>query len=478
MAPGNAAPRRDVLALPYLGPLLRSRAFRRGAQTCLLLLAAAIVVDGLAGPRMSPMNLAGVLPWTYWRAFVVIALLVAGNLFCMVCPFMLPRDLGRRVLPARWRWPARLRSKWLAVGLLALYLWSYETFALWDRPGWTACIVVGYFVAAFVIDGLFRGASFCKYVCPIGQFHFVHSAVSPLEVAVKDPAVCSRCTTHDCIRGNDRERGCELELFQPEKVGNLDCTFCLDCVRACPVANVGVLAVVPGRDLWRDPFRSSLRRISTRPDLAALALVLVFGAFANAAGMVAPVLDWENRFAAELGFGSNAIAVSAFIVLAIGVAPALVAGLCAWIGRWWSDVGATQRTTVCRFAFSLVPLGFGMWTAHFLFHLLSGAGTVVPVVRRVARDLGSVRLDPPDWSVASSVGLGRDWLMPLELSLLGAGLLLTLYVGWRIARECAGGVRAVALRLVTPWASLAIVLYAVGVWILGQPMQMRGMMMH
>jgi hypothetical protein len=31
--------------------------------------------------------------------------------------------------------------------------------------------------------------------------------------------------------------------------------------------------------------------------------------------------------------------------------------------------------------------------------------------------------------------------------------------------------------LVAPWAVLAMVLYAVGVWIVFQPMQMRGMMM-
>ena len=29
-------------------------------------------------------------------------------------------------------------------------------------------------------------------------------------------------------------RGCELALVQPRKVGNMDCTFCMDCVRACP----------------------------------------------------------------------------------------------------------------------------------------------------------------------------------------------------------------------------------------------------
>ena len=103
------------------------------------------------------------------------------------------------------------------------------------------------------------------------------------------------------MRGNAQHRGCELDLFIPEKRGNLDCTLCLDCVRACPHDNVGLLAVAPAAELATDPPRSSLRRLSERPDIAALALVCVFGAFANAAGMLEPVLAAEDALARRLG---------------------------------------------------------------------------------------------------------------------------------------------------------------------------------
>src|SRR4029077_2596120 len=195
------------------------------------------------------------------------------------------------------RW---LRSKWLAVLLLGVFLWAYEAFALWDSPWWTAWIALGYFVAAFVVDGFFRGAAFCKYVCPIGQFNFVQSLVSPLEVSIRDPEVCAACDTKDCIRGGNGVPGCELNLFQPRKASNMDCTFCLDCIHACPHDNIGILAETPGGELWRDRLRSGLGRFGTRPDLAALIVVLVFGAFANAAGMVAPVLEWQGQLASQL----------------------------------------------------------------------------------------------------------------------------------------------------------------------------------
>ena len=49
-------------------------------------------------------------------------------------------------------------------------------------------------------------------------------------------------------------------------------------------------------------------------------------------------------------------------------------------------------------------------------------------------------------------------------------------VGWRLVRSLATG-PGIALRLGLPWAALALVLYASGVWIVLQPMQMRGMVM-
>jgi cytochrome c oxidase assembly factor CtaG len=464
----------DLLAVPLVGPLLRQRSFRRALQAVMLLLAGAVVVDGLLGPQMSPMNLAGVLPWTYWRGLAVIALLVAGNVFCMACPFMLPRDLGRRWLPARRRFPKMLRSKWLAVALLLLYLWAYEAFGVWESPWWTAWIIVGYFTAAFTVDGLFRGASFCKYVCPIGQFHFIQSLVSPLEVRVRSADVCARCTTYDCIRGNPQQRGCELQLFQPKKVGNLDCTFCLDCVHACPHANVGILAVVPGAGLIHDPYRSSLRRLSGRTDVAALALVLVFGAFANAGGMVEPVMRWR-QWAAGVGAGTL-LPITGSLFLALIVAPAVAVGLCGWVGRLLSDAQVAARELICRFALSLVPLGLSMWVAHFMFHLLTGVCSAVPVVQRALLDLRIPRFGAPHWTMAAS-GSVHAWLLPLQLLLLGMGLLLTLYVDWRIASSYVRR-SARALGLMLPWASLAVALYVSGVWIVSQPMQMRGMLMH
>jgi len=464
-----ATGRFDLLSVPLLGPFLRAQSGRHFLQATMLIIAIAVIVDGIFGPQVSSANLAGVLPWTYWRVFVVIALLAAGNFFCMACPFTLFREIGRRLGLRQRAWPRALRSKWLSIALLALFFWSYEAFSLWDKPIWTAWLIINYFLIALVIDALFSGASFCKYVCPIGQFQFVASLVSPLEVKVREPGICASCKTHDCLRGNERQRGCEMDLYLPRKSGNLDCTFCLDCVRACPHDNVGVMATAPGLDVVRDPQRSSIGRLSRRPDIAALGLVFVFAAFANAAFMVTPISNWRDQLATRLNLPSILPVTTALFFLALIVAPIVLVCGSVFAGRTASGITTPTRELIRRFSLALVPLAAGMWAAHFSFHFLTGWGSVWPVLQRVFGDFGVTLANHS----ASGFHFNIGNLHILQTVLLDFGLLGTLYLGWRIARVYAPRLRT-AFRVMAPWGAMAVALYLFGVWTCLQPMQMRG----
>lgn len=461
----------DFLEVRYVGTFLRWRHSRSILQLAMAGLAVLIVIDGLNGPQVSPVNLAGVLPWIHWRGLLILSLLIVGNVFCLACPFTLPRSLADRWLPGGRPWPAWLRSKWLAVVLVGVFLWSYEAFALWDSPWITAWITLGYFAMAFVVDSLFTGGAFCKYVCPIGQFNFVQSLVSPVEVAVRQPAVCASCTTRECTHGSNTIAGCAMELSQPLKTGNMDCTFCLDCVHACPHSNVGLLAAVPARTLWIDPQRSGIGRFSRRPDLAALVLVLTFGAFANAAGMVAPVVDAQDRVQ-ELFEISPLLATTAFYGLAIVVAPLIAVTCAATLSRWWDVRRDKWMTTATRFTFALVPIGFTMWLAHYTFHLFTSWDTVIPAVQRFSADRGWTMLGDPAWQWACC-SPAANWVTQCEILMLDVGLLVSLYAGFRIAEAGSTGIGA-TLRVFWPWAVLIVLLFAAGLWIVFQPMEMRG----
>jgi hypothetical protein len=468
----NTRPAVNLLRWPLVGRFLKWRHARMAMQVPLLLLAGVMIVDGLRGPQVGAMNLAGVLPWIHWRGLLILTLLVAGNFFCTACPFVLPRELARRWLPAGRNWPRWLRSKWLAVGLLVVFLWAYEALSLWNSPWWTAWLAIAYFTAAFAIDGIFKGAAFCKYVCPIGQFNFMQSLMSPLEIRVVNHDVCADCRTKDCIRGNENGPGCEMRLFLPRKVGNMDCTFCLDCIHACPHENVGIIARRPGAELFNDTPRSGVGLFAKRFDLAALAVVLVFGAFANAAGMVGPVVALGDRLSVFLNQKTPWLMTTAFYAVTLFVAPTLTVGLATFASRHWGRLGESSLTAAARFSYCLVPLGFGMWLAHYSLHLLTSYDTIVPVAIRAAGDWGIASLGHPQW-VADCCRPMVEYPLRIELVFLELGLLLSLHVAYRIAATQTLAWRQ-AVRAFAPWAFVLLALFAIGVWIVFQPMQMRG----
>jgi hypothetical protein len=192
----------DALQLPVLRRIARWRWGRLVFQLPLLAVAVLLMYDGFTGPRNAAQNLATVVPWVHYRGFVIVALLLVGNLFCMGCPFTLPRTLAKRFsLPGR-RFPQVLRNKWLAIGGLFTLFFLYEWLDFWASPWLTAWVIVFYFVASFALEAFFSESAFCKYVCPLGTFNFVYSTVSPLQIRAKDTDICRTCVGKECINGS------------------------------------------------------------------------------------------------------------------------------------------------------------------------------------------------------------------------------------------------------------------------------------
>lgn len=462
----------DLLDLPILDRLFRWRHARTALQIPLLLIAVVMIWDGFTGAAGASENLATVLTWVHYRGLVVLTLLLAGNFFCMACPFMLPRNLARAFFEPARIWPAKLRNKWGAIGLLVLFLFAYEYFDLWATPLWTAWLIVGYFVATLILDSLFRDAPFCKYVCPIGQFNYVASLLSPFEVAARNDSVCTTCATKDCFNGRNEQRGCELWLFLERKAGNLDCTFCLECIHACPYDNVGIRSRLPGREVWIDVARAGVGRFSRRPDLAALVIVFTFGALLNAFGMVSPVYVLEQWLARALRTTSELPVLGLIFIAGLIVEPVLLMGTAGWFTRRLALPGKPFLAVVTRYAFALVPLGFGVWLAHYTFHFFTGVWTVVPVVQTVLARYGVTLLGAPRWNPGPL--FPTSWLTPVEAGLIGLGWLGSMVAGYQISEQEAPGR---PWRAFLPWAILFTLLAITALWLMNQPMEMRGMPM-
>jgi ferredoxin len=553
MEASGAGAMTDVLRWPVVGAVLRWRHLRTATQTLLGLVALAVVLHGLLGPPFAPLNLATLGTWIHYRGLLIGVLLVAGNAFCHACPMIKARDLARRVHAPRLRWPRALRGKWLAIPLFAAVLFAYELFDLWAQPAATAWLIIGYFAGAILVDTAFTGATFCKHVCPVGQFNFIASTLSPLEIRARDQGICASCQTVDCLKGRrsqtipglapsrdggafvvhpshplgpDRsdhhmvgttipgwapsrdganpgmvegpgkmvegpgkmvegpgqrvegpgkvgglrfQRGCELQLFVPRKTGNLECTFCFDCVQACPYDNVALAVRIPGEELVDDRRRSLIGRLSMRPDLAALALVFTFGAFVNAFAMTAPVYGVEAVIAWTLGTAREWPALLLIFAAGLITLPLVACGTAA-IGTFLaSDRTRTVRTIAVSYAYALVPLGAGLWLAHYGFHFLTGLGTIVPVTQRAALDaVGHAVLGEPTWGW---LGLKPGQVFPLQIGAVLLGALGSAILIQQVSdRDHADR----ALAAAAPWMLLLAALTGAALWILSQPMDMRG----
>lgn len=475
----------DLLALPLLGRLLRWRYGRLPLQLFWVIIAALLILDGFTGPQIASRNLATVAPWVHYRGLIILALLLLGNLFCMGCPFTLPRTLAKRLSLRGRRFPRLLRNKWLAILSLFGLFFLYEWLDLWASPALTAWVILAYFVASFVLEALFTESAFCKYFCPLGTFNFVYSSASPSQIAVKDAQVCAHCAGKECINGSYSAQpvirmdqiplgdgvqarqvqqgprgvlGCGTLLYPPQLSSNMDCTLCLDCVRACPHDNIGWFLRTPGRELLHP------QAMPARWDISLLLIALAFMGVVNAFGMVPPVYELLRSLAQWLGVTADFVPL--LIVFGGGslLLPALSAVTAAALGQLLTGTrrAISLRHTVAAFAPAFVPLGFGIWAAHYAFHFLIAPFSLLPVLQEFFGQTG-------DWA-RFGVGLPTDVIGFLQVLALLGGFLFALLLAQRAALRL---YRRQAFIGLMPWALLLLLLMLAALAIFGQPMEMR-----
>lgn len=221
----------------------------------------------------------------------------------------------------------------------------------------------------------------------------------------------------------------------PNKVGNVDCTLCGDCVRACPHDNIELAARVPGAELLDDRRRSGIGRFRLRPDLAALFVVFTVGGLLNAFAMTGPAVAMSGA------------ALAALFTAALAV-PILILTRRRWIAT----------------AYALAPLGLGIWAGHYGFHFLTGALTIVPVAQAAAIDAtGAAPLGEPLWQL---VGMPSGSVFPIQIGVLLLGAAGSAGLTWATATG--------SRRRAVPGLVLVALIAAAAVWTFAQPMAMRG----
>jgi len=454
----------DLLRVPFLGRLLQWRWGRLLFQLLLGLVLLLIIYDGFTGPQLAPANNATVLAWVHYRGIVILLLLLAGNFFCMACPFTLPRTLARRLSIRGIRWPAVLRNKWIAIGSIFLIFWLYEWLDLWASPLLTARVAVAYIVAAFLLESIFSESAFCKYVCPLGTFNYVYSLASPLQIQERDAQVCRMCEGKECVNGSLATLGCGTELYVPAMRSNMDCTFCLDCARACPYNNVALSTRSTGTELTQSP-------PAPRWDRALLLTSLGFFGLTNAFGMVPPVYALQNWLGDTLGLHSDAVR----LLLIFGIGNLLLpTGLMLLTTRISANLSGAKDVKLIAdsYATGFIPIGMAIWLAHYGFHLAIGGAAIIPVFQSFLLDHGITILGTqPNWAL--SFLLPQNWIFPLQVVSILVGFIVSLFVLSKIALKRRPDPQT-AFRELLPWALIIVLMAIAALSIFNLPMEMRG----
>jgi hypothetical protein len=185
--------------------------------------------------------------------------------------------------------------------------------------------------------------------------------------------------------------------------------------------------------------------------------------------MVGPVYALEGWLAKTLHVGTEAPVLGLLFFLMLFAGPAVLLGVAGWLTvRWGGNRAATPRAAIVKHVYALAPLGFGVWLAHYGFHFLTGLYTFIPVAQSALASAGWPALGEPMWSLG---GVPARFVYPLQLGLLGLGLTGSLLVSQRLARD---GAAAHPRRVFAVWAGLCVLLWAAALWLMSQPMEMRG----
>jgi hypothetical protein len=343
-------------------------------------------------------------------------------------------------------------------------LWLYEWLDLWASPLLTAWIVIAYCLAAFTLEMVFRESPFCKYVCPLGAFNFTYSMASPTQISAVDLKTCKECEGKECVNGSAQVLGCGTELFVPVLNSNMDCTLCLDCARACPYENVKLSLRKPLIELRTAPYRA-------RWDHIFLISSLTFMGILNAFGMVPPIYTLQKWMAETLGLSSDPIRLLIIFILAVVVIPASVILVNSWIGKIIGNATGELRMLAGQYSPSLIPLGFGIWLAHYGFHFAIGGMTIIPVMHNFTLDHNFLWFGSDvNWGVGFLLPEGL--IFPLQVAIVLLGFVVSLIV---LANRGMGQQHGTnALGELLPWAITLMVLTVISLSIFNLPMEMRG----
>ena len=439
-----ASSRRDLLGLPWLRRLLVGRWPLLLARAITLAGFLFTILAGLFGSAVGSHNFAIIFVWiAWWTALKLVFIPLGGRSWCSVCPIPMPGEwlqqgglLGqtgiRRGL--KLAWPKRLRGYWLQGGAFLL-IGLFSAVTLTD-PKVTAWVLLALFGLAIALSLVFERRAFCSYVCPIGGFTGLYAQAAPVELRVKDIAVCKTHAEKTCYQE------CPWGVYPVALRNNAACGLCMECVRVCPRDNLALNLRPFGADLFGMDL--STHQPNRRLDEAFLSIVMLGSALAFSAVFTGP---WGWLKSAAFAIGSPAWLVYAlcFLALVLAILPGLYA-LALRIGLWAEGRRFPLKKAVAETSAALIPLGLFAWIAFTISFALPKISYVL-----------SILSDPIGWGWNLLGTAGTTWNPDVSVfsPVLQAALLLAgLYMAGKTAAR-----QSAVLQGKTRWTVLSLMAF-------------------
>jgi hypothetical protein len=387
------------------------------------------ILSGFIGTPVGNHNFSIVFVWIVWWAVLMLLIVpFLGRGWCAICPIPMPGEwlqngalLGRRGqgLGLNRKWPKRFRNIWMqniAFTLLALF-----SAVVLTQPSVTGVVLLLFLIVALVTSLIFERRAFCRYLCPVGGFIGLYSQVAPVEVRVKDPAVCAVHTEKSCYTGSKDGYGCPWLVYPGTLTKNINCGLCMECLRTCTQDNVAFNLRSFGADLKQPNGR--------RLDEAFKAFIMLGAALIYSAVMLGP---WGALKLAAYSIGTLQWLLYALTLL--GLIYVILPGtflIAVMLGRALVKSKEPLKKSFSAFAYVLVPLGLMAWIAFSLSFVCASLSYLWPTL---SDPLGA------GWNLFGTASVvWQPYLMSivpfLQAGVLIGGLLWACVTARRIAAE-------------------------------------------
>lgn len=440
-------------------PIVRSLLIQRWPQLAVTLIALAAfllaIVAGVLGTPVGNRNFSIVVVWIlWWGLLMLVAVPAFGRAWCGICPIPAPGEWLQRGavlgpqgkgLGLNLRWPRRLRGIWVQNAAFALL--CVFSLVILTNPALTGLVLAGFLLLALLTSLTFERRAFCRYLCPVGGFIGLYSQLAPIELRVRDPAVCASHSVKSCYLGSPAGYGCPWLVYPLTLAKNNSCGLCMECLRTCTEDNIGIQL---------RPFGADLRVASSRRMDEALKSLIMLGSALLYSGVMLgtwgplKLIGSKIGTAAWFGYAGGVLAV---LLLAL---PGMFL-LAVALGRWWSSAASLRKAFVAQ-AYALIPLGLAAWMAFSLAFVFASVSYLLPVL---SDPLGQ------GWNLLGTVAFAWQpyWMQAvpyLQIGVLLGGLAWSCRAATRIASEELAPLAAV--RLATPVSifALAVTLGMIG----------------